>query len=401
MGAPPGIAAFRGVLWAEVVRTAPGLSTHLAAWEALAKTALEPNPFYEPWMLVPAVEAFGRGLRLRFVFVYRMDSAHERQLIGFFPCEARRRYKGLPVDVLGLWKHVHCFLCTPLIHKDHGADALRGFYDWAGNDRRGGAFVDLSFVHAEGPFQKLLADLQTESRCVSFVDETWSRALIEPGRDANAYLASILSGSRRSELRRLLKRLGDLGRLETRNLTQDDDVEPWIERFLALEAAGWKGREGTALDADADQGSYFAAIARAAFTRKQLMMLGLFIDERPIALKCNFLAGRGSFAFKIAYDEAFAKYSPGVLLELDNIRELHRRPELRWMDSCAMAGHFMIGRLWKEQRALQSLALSTGRLSGALVLGALPMLRAMRRGLRKFARLPRGARARNVNEKGG
>ena len=40
-------------------------------------------------------------------------------------------------------------------------------------------------------------------------------------------------------------------------------------------------------------------------------MLGLFLDDRPIALKVNFVAGDGAFVFKTAYDEAFSRFSPG------------------------------------------------------------------------------------------
>jgi hypothetical protein len=125
--------------------------------------------------------------------------------------------------------------------------------------------------------------------------------------------------------------------------------------------------------------AYFRTIARNAHAQNQLQMLGIYLNDRPIALKCNFLTHDGGFAFKIAFDEAYAKSSPGVLLELDNIDELHRRPDLYWLDSCAIPGHFMINRLWKERRTIQSLVLATSRWTGNGVVGLLPMLRAAKR----------------------
>ena len=98
---------------------------------------------------------------------------------------------------------------------------------------------------------------------------------------------------------------------------------------------------------------------------------GLFLDGRPIALKCNYLTGNGGFTYKITYDEAFARFSPGVLLELDNIEEMHRRPGPQWLDSCAVPDHFMMNRLWTERRVLQSLTLATSRWVGNAVVGAL------------------------------
>ena len=48
-----------------VVRDLPALSSFVPAWEELAAAALEPNVFYEHWMLLPALQAFGAGKDLR------------------------------------------------------------------------------------------------------------------------------------------------------------------------------------------------------------------------------------------------------------------------------------------------------------------------------------------------
>src|ERR1019366_1913128 len=107
------------------------------------------------------------------------------------------------------------------------------------------------------------------------------------------------------------------------------------------------------------------------------------LDDKPIALKCNYLSGRGGFTFKITDDERYAKYSPGVLLELDNIEEMHRRPEVEWLDSCAVPDHFMMNRLWKERRTLQSILLATDRWIGTGVVGLLPLLRSLKRMIKR------------------
>jgi hypothetical protein len=113
------------------------------------------------------------------------------------------------------------------------------------------------------------------------------------------------------------------------------------------------------------------------------MMLGLRLAGKWIALKCNFLSGEGSFAFKIAYDEDYARFSPGTLLELENIRRFHARPGLRWMDSCAEPDHFMVNRLWVDRRGLADLVTTTGRATGDLIVSSLPLLHWMSRTLRR------------------
>jgi hypothetical protein len=50
----------------------------------------------------------------------------------------------------------------------------------------------------------------------------------------------------------------------------------------------------------------------------------------------------GSFLFKIAYDAAFAKYSPGTLLEMENMLHADRGPD-RWESLRAAAGDRLSG----------------------------------------------------------
>lgn len=356
------------------------LDSRQPAWEILAKNAVEPNVFYEPWMFLPATQTYDTDKPLTCVFIYRRDPRPKQapQLCGFFPFERRRTIKGLPVASLRLWDHPYSNLCTPLLHRDCTRETLHHLLDWVTGEARCGV-VDLTKVHGEGPFHHALLDVMRERQMLSYVEESHTRALIRRGADAESYCAAAMNHLSRKEWRRQRKRLGERGALETRTLGPTANVDSWIEQFLHLEASGWKGKENTALAlSDADR-AFFQSIARGAHARGQLQMLGLFLDDRPIALKCNFLSGDGGFTFKIAFDDCYAKYSPGVQLELDNIDEVHRRPGLQWLDSCAIPGHFMINRLWNEQRVIQRVLLATGRWSGNGVVGLLPMLRALKR----------------------
>ena len=65
------------------------------------------------------------------------------------------------------------------------------------------------------------------------------------------------------EFRRLQRRLADKGKLEHIVARTADDIRLGLEAFLTLEAAGWKGRERTAMAVD----RYRAAFAREAVHR--------------------------------------------------------------------------------------------------------------------------------------
>jgi hypothetical protein len=353
-------------------------------WTELAGHALEPNAYSEPWFLLPAARAFGRGSELLFVFVYGPDPQRpfaRPRLCGLFPLERTRRYKGLPVACLRLWKHLYCYLCTPLLHRDCAREALEAFLDWLAADGAGAALMEWWFVPGQGPFHQLLMERLYDRGRSFAVEECYPRALFEPapGENGDAYLRRALNSKRRTEYARHEKHLAGLGKLEYAELQRAEDVSAWVEAFLRLEASGWKGAEGTALGSREPDRTFFREAVAGAFASGRLMLLGLFLDGRPVALKCNFWTPPGGYAFKIAYDESFARYSPGMLLELETMRRLPARPGFRWMDSCAMRVHPMINRLWLERRLVQTLLHPTGRTWGEIAFAVLPLLRWLKR----------------------
>src|SRR5688572_30361076 len=98
-----------------VVEDPAQLARWIPAWEELAANALEPNIFYEHWMLLPALEAYGRGKDICFVLVLvhdphatdqsRLPGAVEppARLGALFPLEWLTRFRGLPFRHLALW----------------------------------------------------------------------------------------------------------------------------------------------------------------------------------------------------------------------------------------------------------------------------------------------------------
>jgi len=155
----------------------------------------------------------------------------------------------------------------------------------------------------------------------------------------------------------------------------------WIEEFLRLEASGWKGRENTSIASDDSDQSYFRSIAKEAFRRGRLSMQALRLDGRPIAYKCDFPSGRGLFTFRVAFDENHARNSPGMLLEIENIRRLHARSQIEWVDSCNDSFSFMFNRLWLWRRTILDVVVGAGKTWGDWVVAAIPLLKLMNRKL--------------------
>jgi CelD/BcsL family acetyltransferase involved in cellulose biosynthesis len=235
--------------------------------------------------------------------------------------------------------------------------------------------MEFNGVAADGPFADLLAgELARRPRWACHT-QRHERALFRPQAGAETGV----SHKHLKELRRVERRLADLGELKYSVFEDGDDLDAWSERFLALEASGWKGAEGTAFQSSAEDRAFFFAITRAAAAQRRLQLLSLDLNGAPIAMKCNFIAGEGSFAFKIAHDESYGRYSPGVLLELFNMQRLQQQTAITWMDSCAAAKHFMINRLWTDRRAIANHLLAGRGLIARAAVRYGPRLRALRR----------------------
>jgi hypothetical protein len=67
---------------------------------------------------------------------------------------------------------------------------------------------------------------------------------------------------------------------------------------------------------------------------------------------------------------------------MENISRLRAMPAIEWMDSCAVAEHFMINRLWTSRRNIETILISTGKPPADLLVSALPLLRWMKHRLK-------------------
>lgn len=323
-------------------------------WAELAHRATEPNPFAEPWFVIPSLQALDPAGSVELVTLRKAGA-----LRAILPVSPSRSYFGYPIPHKRLWLHDNAFCGQPLVEAGHEAAFWQCLTEWADAQSGPDLFLHIGQMPEESAvFAALKAIVHVTHRPAAVVRRE-ARAQLRSSLDSESYFAASMSGKKRKELRRQAARLADLGHVITERLTGTEQITEWVEEFLALEAGGWKGREESALASDVATSAMFRATLSAAAAAGKLERLALRLDGAPIAMLVNFLTPPGVYSFKTAFDERYARFSPGVLLQRENLNLLDN-PAIDWADSCAAADHPMIERIWREKRSMVSVNIGIG-----------------------------------------
>ncbi len=269
-------------------------------WQDLARRALAPAGHNAPEAVIPAL-ALASGTRL-------LAANDASGLQAALPVTERR----WPV-------RIYTNATTPLhFHSLPHLDAGVGRAVAGSLLRRLAAPLLLRSVPLENPVTDALI---AGASHVAVLGE-WERAALRPDGHFADWFESNFDRPRRKELRRLRRRLSEQGRLTARSLQPTEAAEPWADAFMALEAAGWKGRRGTATASDSRVASAFRAAVSGLHLAAKLRFWRLDLDETPVAMLWAVVERDQAWLGKIAHDERFARFSPGVLMILEATESL-------------------------------------------------------------------------------
>ncbi len=341
-------------------------------WTRLAECCLCPNIFYEHQMLLPALRHLANPrVRVLIVRAPQRNQPGKQVLCGLVPIEIGSPI--LPVQSAKFWQHLHCFLATPLIRADVAEETLKAIFEFLKSEGIG--LLHLNEVSAEGPFHQTLVDHLHHSGLNFLTKRLFQRSMFLRKLNDEEFFEQ-WPRKRRHEVGRHERRLCESGTVTVHQLTPQDCIERFADQFLTLESLGWKAQKGTAMVLCPKQASFLRESFAALAADGKFMGLTLALDGIAIAMKSNLLTHRGGFAFKIAYDPAWSRFSPGVILEKANVTKLHTNG-IDWMDSCAQPDHPMINALWPQRRVLQSMLIATGTPASNAALAVYPAARYM------------------------
>ncbi|MGB8817288.1 MAG: GNAT family N-acetyltransferase [Rhizobiaceae bacterium] len=322
--------------------------------EFLSWRAAEPNIFFNPRFMAPAMPRLeDREIR----FMVMRDEVDDRSRMRLLmPFSVERPGLGIGPEILRAWSSPFAPLGTPLVDRDDPVGVFEDMLDILGRKHlKLPDVLVIPDIPERGPVASALR-IAAIGRNLSIVATgRKERAMLVTGEEPDAYLRQAVTPHHLRGYSRLLRRLGELGEVTFGEWRDPVDVRRRTEEFLALETKGWKGRTGTAMTIDR---------YRAAFTREALYNLAerdmcrihtLDLNGKAIASLIVMREAGVAYTWKTAYDEAFARYSPGSLLMIDTTKRLLDDPNIERADSLAVPDHPVMTRLWKERETMVTL----------------------------------------------
>lgn len=276
------------------------------------------EPFSQPEWFFAYSRAFETNRPIHLV-VTRGDG----RLKGLIPFVSRSSFFGhVPARTLRSLSGIHS--CRfDLVHGDsEPSEVARDLWSSI-REQPNWDVIEALDVPSDGAFRQLL----THATKVGFLTATWSTRkspyLLLPTGNGDPFKNCPANyKSFRARLPNKLRKLQQEGAVSFQIHTTD--CHQALTQFLALESSGWKGLKGSSIASDTRLVHFYSAIVEELARRGFVRMYSLLLDRQPVAMHLGLAMNKCYYAPKVAYDETFARFSPGQILVHYAIADLTR-----------------------------------------------------------------------------
>jgi CelD/BcsL family acetyltransferase involved in cellulose biosynthesis len=291
-------------------------------WRRFLEGVENDSPYWRPEWISAALRAFSPKVRLLVITVRQRG-----ELCAILPLvEERGKFAGLPA------RKLRAPMTTPgvgvdILLADCGVEPnelVRAIWQFL-QGRREWDVLELPSV-LQGAAIEQLSDL---ARNEGHLAGGWSLPVIaffsiEPGLKPGKELGKYPRHPKlRAKVRQREAKLAALGTVRLARVEKAGAAE--LQRFYAMEAAGWKGRENSAIFSDARYRQFFDQVVAEAERLGYLCLYTLELDGRPIAAHIGFTYRGRYWAAKSTYDETYRDCAPGHLIVKAILRDLAER----------------------------------------------------------------------------
>ena len=315
---------------------------NLSDWNELSYHA-EPNVFATFEFVTAAVLAYDTDPLMLVVH----DTEGRLVAIGAFERVLGTRV--LPFPHLVSFMTEHSFSSGLMIRSDSKLKAMEAVIDMMTDwySPFGGIEIPKAYASSD----TVVCLMQAARNMYRDVDmaSTYTRPALKIKNRTEQDLKAMIGSKRVSENARNRRRLNALGQGDVSwRFISGNIPDRVVQTFMDIENTGWKKEERTALANTIEGVKFFEELVRLFAKSNRVLFTELCLGERVIASTVNFIVQNVGFAFKIAVDDEFKKYSVGIMNEIEFMKFAGTAaPSIEIIDSCADKNSFM-GSLWTE-----------------------------------------------------
>ena len=291
----------------EAIKSLAEMETQAAEWDALALAAAHKRPMSSyAWVSAFLEHRLKPGESWLCLLAY--DGA---VLVGALPLvvgSRRLTSGGIPLQVPFDWHTFSVDILALPGREEEGIPSLlssigRFIPSWSG--------LRLMRLPRSSPTLAVVGHGVPGLRAVATYDGDGSFISLQGCDDA--YPAGLSRNFRRN-LTKARNKLAELRGVEIISVEGVQADPSHLEAFADLEASGWKGRVGSAIKGSPDLMKFYYTLTRRLAAAGWLQWYFLRAEGKVVAAKMNVKFGPSLVMCKIAYDEAYARCSPGNLL---------------------------------------------------------------------------------------
>ena len=168
----------------------------------------------------------------------------------------------------------------------------------------------------------------SDSFSTDYIDTAW----VEIEGDFAGYWSS-RGKNLRQNMKKQRNKLAAEGIVTTFHcLTRPEVMAEAVIRYGALESAGWKAQQGTAIHPDNAQGRFYTTILEQAGARNEGLVYEYDFNDQPVVVNLCVQRGETLIILKTTYDETIKTFSPAFLLLQEVLEPLFAEGRIKRME---------------------------------------------------------------------
>lgn len=257
--------------------------------------------------------------------------------------ESRWRW-GTPIKILKVWENPFVGSGQPYAKEENNHKSLADLLKTVQRHSFNAEILLWPNVPLQGSFWDNLEQAADDNNMPPMIIKEEARAICT-AKTVDAYEEN-LSSKKQKSLRKIERRLEERGWIH--HAFQQDGTQDALERFLTLEASGWKGKRGTALACRQTTRSLIEDVEQAFRYEGAFRIDEIWVENTLAASIISFAQNHHAALWKMTYNEQLEEFSLGTWLLHTSTKALISDGYTH-LDALTCASNNPIMRLWNER----------------------------------------------------